>query len=63
MLELRKADRFLKPCTQVHGWETPAIREGSGGADARDLSRGVWHPRIRCKNARGRTDSLVLHTV
>ena len=30
------AGSFLKPCTQEQGWETPAIRVLSGGADARD---------------------------
>ena len=35
---------FLEPCTQVHGFETPAIWTGSGGAEAeKSDSRGVWH--------------------
>ena len=35
---------FLKPCTQVQGWVTLAIRSGSAGADAPESdSRGVWH--------------------
>ena len=39
----------------------PSSGRRSGMPDAGDLSRGVWHHRIRCKSARGRTDFLVLH--
>ena len=34
-----------------------------GAANALNLFRGVWYPHMRCKSARGRADSLVLHTV
>ena len=38
----------FEACTQVHGRWPPSSGRGSGGADAWDLSRVVWLPRISC---------------
>ena len=35
---------FGEPCARLQGQRGPVIRAGSGGADAWDLSRGVWLP-------------------
>ena len=50
--------QFLCPCAQVQGCG-PRHQGGSkGGAEARDLSRGVWHPPTECIHWRAWTNTF-----